>query len=418
MKKILAILALLGASSWAEDAFYRHHQRTTTTSLEADLVAREVGIDASARNSLIAKKADGNMIHVVSKEMDTASLNGVLNVAGQANLSGAVKMANYTSGRVPYFSTGGLITDASTLTFNGTALTSDTVAAILGLRIGNVAASNVNLYRLTANMLKTDDSLTVAGKLSVTDSILGGPVRFTGSTTLQAANAASEYDLTIKASRGSLGSPTNVVNNDYPYNMGVSMYSGGTYFTTGQMAFAVDGAFTSGQRPPSRFELYTNQANAAGVKQLSIAANGATVFTSTVTADSLISPKSYEESSFTGALQGCATSPTGSVSYVRTGKVVFLKIPELTAVSDSTGMAITGMPASLFPSAEIYLSVPGKVNCQDNSTQVDDCTLFLSSTGVIRFLRGGSFTGFAGSNNKGTTGAFTPRLQTFSYTLQ
>src|SRR6187431_845196 len=98
MKKLLILLATFASVSWAVDAYYRHHQRTSTTSLEADLVAREIGIDASARNSIIAKKADGNLIHVLAKEMDTASLNGVLNVSGQTNLSGAVKMANYTSG--------------------------------------------------------------------------------------------------------------------------------------------------------------------------------------------------------------------------------------------------------------------------------------------------------------------------------
>ncbi len=123
MKKTIGLFLVLASVVYAAtDAYYRHHQRTTTATLETDLVAREIGIDASTKSRLIAKKADGTFIHLISKEMDTASLDGVFLASSTARISGAVTLSNYNSGRVPYFTTGGLITDASTFTYNGTTL--------------------------------------------------------------------------------------------------------------------------------------------------------------------------------------------------------------------------------------------------------------------------------------------------------
>jgi hypothetical protein len=55
--------------------------------LEAELVNREIGIDASSRNCIIGKKADGTTFHGICKEMDTATLSGVVNITGAANLA-------------------------------------------------------------------------------------------------------------------------------------------------------------------------------------------------------------------------------------------------------------------------------------------------------------------------------------------
>lgn len=87
MKKIIASILLLSTACWAVDAYYRHHQRSTTSSLEANLVNREIGIDASSRNCIVGKKADGTTFHGICKEMDTATLSGVLNLTGAANLA-------------------------------------------------------------------------------------------------------------------------------------------------------------------------------------------------------------------------------------------------------------------------------------------------------------------------------------------
>lgn len=187
IKYFIALILAFATVSHAVDAYYRHHQRTSTTALETDLVAREIGIDGSARNSIIAKKANGDLIHVLSKEMDTASLNGVLNVAGQSNLSGAVKMANYTSGRVPYFSTGGLITDASTFTYNGTtlAVNSGTYSGTLGIT-GALTGTTGTFSGAISSL-----SPSFTGTMAAANGTYSGTLGVAGASTLGTVSATS-----------------------------------------------------------------------------------------------------------------------------------------------------------------------------------------------------------------------------------
>jgi hypothetical protein len=86
------------------------------------------------------------------------------------------------------------LTVGKTLSVTGKITGSDTLAALLGFRAGNTAASNVNLYRLSADMWKTDDSLTVAGKVSVTDSLLGSSARFSGRVTADTLVSTKFYN--------------------------------------------------------------------------------------------------------------------------------------------------------------------------------------------------------------------------------
>lgn len=161
MKKILGIILALSLSTWAIDAFYRHHQKSTTTSLEASLVNREIGIDASSRNSVIAKKADGSLIHLISKEMDSVTLTGVVGITGALTASSTVKLSSYTSGRVPYFSTGGLIVDASTLTYNGTTLAVNNIGVTSALTAATVVASgNITADSLVSSKFYEEGSFT------------------------------------------------------------------------------------------------------------------------------------------------------------------------------------------------------------------------------------------------------------------
>lgn len=169
--------ASMGATSLA---LYQHHERSTLATLEADLQNREIGLDPTDR-SAVGKFSDGTKFHLVSQEMPNVSLTGTLGVTGAVTLSNNVTMSLIPSGRVPYTTTGGLFTNASTLTYNGTTLAvnngtysgtlastgkitgSDTVAAVLGFRAGNTGASNTILYRSGADMWTTPDSLTVGG---------------------------------------------------------------------------------------------------------------------------------------------------------------------------------------------------------------------------------------------------------------
>lgn len=406
MKKLLAILAIFASASWAVDAFYRHHQRTTTTSLEADLVAREVGIDASARNSLIAKKADGNLIHVLAKEMDTASLSGVLNVTGTANFSSTVKMANYTSGRVPYFTTGGLITDASTFTYNGTtfATNSGTYSGTLGV---------------TGNL--TNTVLAGTGTRMVTATSAG---LFGNATTIAGANTWSDVQtftaspfVEYSNSGGTVGARISNTSNTASSEARLSLIVAGTsagdpfvrYDVTGTTAW-VHGVDNSVSGDP--FVIAASGALGSS-NAVSITTAGAMTVTSTVTADSIISSKFYTEGSFTAAATGFSACTQGALSgstctatayYTRTGKAVNLSIPDMNGTSSTTALTITGLPAGIIPSRvqNVWIST-----IYNNS---------ISYTGSASVSTGGVITPIFWTTSTNPTGLFTASgLKGFTY---
>ena len=77
-------------------------------------------------------------------------------------------------------------------------------------------------------------------------------------------------DLAFKKSRGSYASPGDVVNADGIAGIKTNAYSGTQYWDTAQIDFAIDGTFTSNQRPPSRMTFSTNAANAAVTERMRI----------------------------------------------------------------------------------------------------------------------------------------------------
>lgn len=58
---------------------------------------------------------------------------------------------------------------------------------------------------------------------------------------------------------------------------------------------------------------------------------------------------SYTIASFTGTLTGCTTSPTATINWSRTGNIIILELPDLSATSNTTACTITGVPANLTP---------------------------------------------------------------------
>ncbi len=90
------------------------------------------------------------------------------------------------------------------------------------------------------------------------------------------ANTASSNGSPIRfqKSRGTLAAPEDLQDGDTISSYIASPYSGGTYFSTGELDFEVDGTFTSGQRPPSRMVVYTNIANGAQIAAMTIKGNG------------------------------------------------------------------------------------------------------------------------------------------------
>ena len=60
----------------------------------------------------------------------------------------------------------------------------------------------------------------------------------------------------------------------------------------------------------------------------------------------------FETGSFTGTFTGFTTSPTRTVEFTKLGNIVVMVITgsPLTATSNSTGLGMTGVPASIQPS--------------------------------------------------------------------
>lgn len=104
-----------------------------------------------------------------------------------------------------------------------------------------------------------------------------------------------------------------------------------------------------------------------------------------------------QESSFTATLTGCTTSPTGEVTYLKQGSQVTLRIPGITATSNTTAATLTGIPTALRPT-----------NTQDVILRTVDATAgtviargTINSSGVLTMFTDGSAGVFANSGTKG-----------------
>jgi len=110
-------------------------------------------------SSAVATDASKNLVSVTN----TGTGNNVLSAS--PTLTGTIGAANATF--------------SGTVDVTGKAGSADSLYAEDGLRVGATAASNVNWNRSGANMWNTPDSVTVAGRLAVTDSVsIGGNEKF------------------------------------------------------------------------------------------------------------------------------------------------------------------------------------------------------------------------------------------------
>lgn len=130
----------------------------------------------------------------------------------------------------------------------------------------------------------------------------------------------------------------------------------------------------------------------------------------TVTADSVISSKFYDEGSITFTITGCATSPTATGFYTRIGKQVTIRVPALSAISIATGLTFTGVPAGLNPGTQQDFPIPSASDNGSSLGTADNIKVRVGTSGVLTFLHGA---GWASANSKGTSASFS-----FTYTLQ
>ena len=115
-----------------------------------------------------------------------------------------------------------------------------------------------------------------------------------------------------------------------------------------------------------------------------------------VDATSKVQTDDYDEGIFTATLTGCTTSPTGTVSYVRKGKMVTLSIPSISGTSNTTAASLTGVPASLTPAngqSGISLIFDNGVSLNGNFS--------VTNVNVINLYKGPYGTVFLNSGTKG-----------------
>lgn len=112
----------------------------------------------------------------------------------------------------------------------------------------------------------------------------------------------------------------------------------------------------------------------------------------------------YSEGSFTATLTGVTGTVTGTAYWVKIGKVVTLHVPQLLGTSNTTDMSITGLPATIQPTA-ITASIPiGGV--QDNGTLQTTCTAVIAAS-TMTVIKSGDFT------NSGEKGLYYPAEVTY-----
>lgn len=117
----------------------------------------------------------------------------------------------------------------------------------------------------------------------------------------------------------------------------------------------------------------------------------------------------YQEGSFTGTTTGHATPATGTIYFVRVGKLVTLNVPTLTGTSNAATFTVTGLPASITPARN-----QGRVlaSIEDNTT-VAEGYIAVTSSGTIAIAK--SLT--ASGSDWTTSGSKTLSSLSLSYTL-
>lgn len=102
--------------------------------------------------------------------------------------------------------------------------------------------------------------------------------------------------------------------------------------------------------------------------------------------------------SFVTTLTGCTTSPTGTVYYTVSAGIAVLRIPSISATSNSTASTLTNLPAEITP-VQSSISCIGRVT--DNGT-----TAFgiyrPDPSGVITLYPNAALGNFTNAGTKGT----------------
>jgi hypothetical protein len=152
-----------------------------------------VGPGSSTDNALV--RFDTTTGKLVQNSVGILSDAGVLTGLTGLTSSGSITFSSLTSGRVPYATTAGLLTDSANLAFDGTTLTS----AFAGPHNGTVGASTPNTGAFT--------TLSASGNVTLSGGTANGVAYLNGSKVLTTGSALT-FDGTVLLS-GAGGTGTN-----------------------------------------------------------------------------------------------------------------------------------------------------------------------------------------------------------------
>jgi hypothetical protein len=257
------------------------------------------------------------------------------------------------------------------------------------------SSSGDSLFRVSEDLTARFFGAVTLPSPIITGTLTAAAAAFSGAVTANnGASVPDAYGLTSE-----IGGNTR----DLVARSGTTLNIGENGGWTGADYNVASGAHSFGVAGSTRFQVNTSGATVTGTA----------VVSSTLTADSLISAKFYTEGTFTLTGTGFTTSPTGTARYTRVGKMVVLYIPSIQAVSNSTLLTYTGVPAAIRPARTQTVTAEAMV---DNTSSILAGFIDVGTDGVLTVTPRTSLTAmpgaFTASNTKGVSGL------TITYTLQ
>lgn len=152
----------------------------------------------------------------------------------------------------------------------------------------------------------------------------------------------------------------------------------------------------------------TNDAG-AGVHWLQVDRTGNTVDTVNISATAVqangVAVATYITGSYTGTIAGCTTSPTVTINYTKIVDVVTVKVPSFSCTSNSTGLNITGAPATIRPLVTTPTNAMIVTSTDNSAANFYNASMYMNAAGTIEFARGASGTaGWTAAGTKAVTG--------------
>jgi len=286
------------------------------------------------------------------------------------NVTGAVSAThtelNYVAGATGTTGTGNLVRSASP-TFTGTVLAA-ALTASGAITAASFAGAGASLTGLSASNLAS--GTVPDARFPATLPALSGA----NLTTLNASNLASgtvpdaRFPATLPALNGSALTALNA------------------------------SVLASGTVPDARFPATLPALSGANLTALNA---------SNIASGTLAAARYVETGSFTGTLTGFVANPTGTVSYVKVGRLVTLYITaDMTSVSNLATMTMTGLPSAVQPSSAKTCTTQVTSASQDNfgglaSINGSTITFYCMSTSQY------ATNGFSTSNTKGLKAGWT-----------